>query len=458
MFSSIDPIHIVFANEGDTYFCNSLMKLNLNRYLWLTLHEKYKSVYFMEDRDGSCHMYTYGDTAAKNIMQEEPKSGGFLFKKPKGDNVKSRILRELEDRNDNASAFVCSIFDFCNLFKDESDKDLLNSIVSSRKRSGIIVLTAPPEIDLTRDLFLNSPVFEYLKEPWVRSVRTSSAVRMYDKIKDTKSISCVNLNYFTKERIKNVLNCIMIEDDTKYLSVGDLQKVIDYLYQYLNDWNFRVYETTLPDNQLDYRTRYSDLYGYCKDKSTWKKLVDRSLKFNSQEELRQYLDSLHCQFREDIDVFKGKNFYRAPNSYAEGIIRYCSTNNFNHISGTDELVRYEVLRLISDLRKEVVHVRSGTENAKIAAKADSMVTKLSTYSGYKDYISNIYTLRALKFVVNNITTPDGTEKEKDVIKIAEEYDAFINTSLSLFIAEHDLDAARRNASGTLSQKVLEMHQ
>ena len=47
MFSSKELLHLVFADETDTYYGDDLLKLELNQYLWLKLHESYQTVYFL---------------------------------------------------------------------------------------------------------------------------------------------------------------------------------------------------------------------------------------------------------------------------------------------------------------------------------------------------------------------------------------------------------------------------
>ena len=60
--------HLVFANE-DTYYLDSLLKLNLRQYLYYALKETgYEAVYFLSGEEGNLFL-TFGDEASQLLYE-----------------------------------------------------------------------------------------------------------------------------------------------------------------------------------------------------------------------------------------------------------------------------------------------------------------------------------------------------------------------------------------------------
>ena len=60
--------HLVFANE-DTYYLDSLLKLNLRQYLYYELKGKgYESVFFLSGEEGNLFL-TFGDARSQTVYE-----------------------------------------------------------------------------------------------------------------------------------------------------------------------------------------------------------------------------------------------------------------------------------------------------------------------------------------------------------------------------------------------------
>ena len=146
MFSSNDLVHLVFADETDTYYCGDLLKLDLHQYLWRKLHETYPAVYFLSLSEGALSVKTYGDLKCKAYEPGRKFWKLMGFESEMGE-LGKWIHKQLTSKRSEPAAFVCSLEDFCKASKDPDWANALYDIAGERHRAGTFVLTVPVSVE-----------------------------------------------------------------------------------------------------------------------------------------------------------------------------------------------------------------------------------------------------------------------------------------------------------------------
>lgn len=171
MFSAHKPLYFVFKNEGEVYFQDSMLQLELYDYLWLELHKSgYRHIYFVDSiadkvtltiLDGQSY-----DEYHRNIKLLFGKSEP--YKKPvhlelDAPKAAKRILT-LIGRNNGQTAFVFQNHAFADIFAVSSYNDLLGQLIKKQKNSrNPIVLVGSMEMDTQElEIYVNPDgVFGY---------------------------------------------------------------------------------------------------------------------------------------------------------------------------------------------------------------------------------------------------------------------------------------------------------
>lgn len=256
-------LSFVFAHEEDVYFESDLQKLSLKQYLWKKLHdEKYERVYFLE-QDGR----SFRSKTVKGKDISLPGNGLFGGLK----SLEKRMLKHLKSRNEK-TAFVCPLKDFCEVMGTKVHEKTLIEWSEILNPTGLIVLTAPPTVDASRDYLLYSPVFEVLQETAVTNRRKGTPECLYEALKQDKMDHCLFLNAITPERIKNMLQRVMLEHIDRCRSPQELTQLSEFLSQYLLNqtvqWEYPIFD------KLQGYFRYKDIYGALQEEETWNKLLE----------------------------------------------------------------------------------------------------------------------------------------------------------------------------------------
>lgn len=207
MFPSKQLISYVFADPADEYRGGDLLSLNLKQYLWKSLHQQYKTVYFLRSSNGcSFRVDTFHE-------QNATRPGSPMFWQSHEDVFGKWLVNQLRQ----GAAFVCPMDEFCQVFSRPVWMPVLKEIAKESRRTGIFVLTASPYAEDSRKYLLDSPVFKLLQEHTVINNRGCNQ-SVYNAIRAEKPEHLCFLNAFTPERISDLLLNICAGDPDRYLN------------------------------------------------------------------------------------------------------------------------------------------------------------------------------------------------------------------------------------------------
>lgn len=450
MFSSNDLIQLVFANENDTYYSDSLLKLNLDQYLWFELHKQYNTVYFISPDNGGS-IKTFGDISRKSFEEAADGSGfkNWLFGKSSNDALGLWILKQLNLSQNESAAFVCSLIDFCEIFKDQSHKDELRKMASSSKRTGVIVLTVPANIEKSLRLFLESPVFDYLNETAITDLREGDLRDMFAAIFKAKCNSCYFTNEFTKEAAIGILTNIVIDDMSTCPSKGELCDAADYLVQYVNNAELHRIDKVLKTSRPDMPRR--EIYSQLKNDSIRKKLFEKSKLMHISGNICSYLEKIGCKMvdtdRADIHI------YRDPNSCAGKCIAHRPPKNADAALTRGE----SISSILNEIVKEAGSPKNRLENSKLCDVTKKFLNdaELAAETGdLETYRRAIYAVRVcMQWLYVAPDTPD----ESGILSIAEKLRDLITRSSNCHALKRDLELGKfqMGSDGKFSSHVIQ---
>ena len=266
-------ISYVFATPGEEYRGSDLLTLNLNQYLWKSLHRDFHTVYFLDSQDGcTFSVHTFGDRDAKR------------YKPPIFSSVEKRfgdwLLEQLCLPQDAAAAFVCPMDVFCRVFSRDSWASVLERIASATGCTGIFVLTASPYAEDSRELLLTSPVFDRLRETAVTENRSQNRC-IYTALREEKPRHYCTLNSFTKERLDDLLLHICAADPDRCPDPEVRQTYAKNLADYLRSGQPLPWITAASQQSL-YLT-YRELYQQLCRRDAWEQMTHLPPQFSSPE-------------------------------------------------------------------------------------------------------------------------------------------------------------------------------
>ncbi|MCD8191036.1 MAG: hypothetical protein LUD78_12620 [Clostridiales bacterium] len=410
MFSSNDLLHFVFANENDDYHCGGLLKLNLDQYLWLKLHEEgYQTVYFLRNtRAGVFSVQTYGDKggnpyATKCVNSFTDFTGFTSPVSRQGKWLRQELKRNREER----VAFVCPIQDFCGQLSPEAWRSSLTSLADMNRRTGILVLTAPVTAEDSQKLLLESPVFDRLNEKAVTDARNSGERLLYSAIKDRKGDSMVFLNTFDKEMVRDLLLRLSF-DEHRLLTPEDRDAAADYLNLYLNCPEMRKAEPLFDGGDLDWNFQYQNLYKRLETEETWDLLLRRSRQARQSKSLRRWTAETRPRILREKD------------NYAERCLR----EKLPAMAKDDDACRI----ILKDIQDKVGAPKNRLENTGIVQAINELLNDLETAKSNKDSDTYRRVLYAIQFCVRWVYVEKDSEKENAILQHVANFKSLIQVS------------------------------
>lgn len=429
MFSSSALVQIVFAEQNDNYFLESIFKTDLNHYMWYELHDKYNTVYFVDGEiKGDIRISHYQEKYVDNF-----KSRGF-FK----DTISKWLRRQLKETR-NKSAVVFSLESFCNIF--ENEETFLREIKKDKDNGnihGTIVLTVSPNVRKSLQLLLTSSVFEYLDEQPVLFLRQYDD-NIYTCLKSRKQDACVFLNVYTRECITNIIHYIILEDGSRFSGYSDLDSIIDYLTQYINNKYMQMTTKRLFKNDFVLiNPSYRSLYAQLKDKNVWNELVSRSVEY------------------------KGRLKENLPNNYIdENTIRFCPSYD-------DETIEMRCMKLcfagaiydsaydeqtivnLNDIYQKISYHKNREKNHKLEEKLNELIDELQKAQSNKDNGTCGRVVSAILFCTKWLY--EGSDDQEQVMKWVDFFKASIQISSCYYEITKDFNSSAYQQEST-KQKI-----
>lgn len=436
MFSSNDLIQLVFANENDIYYDSSLLKPDLDQYLWFKLHkQQYSTVYFLSPENGGS-IKTFGDVSRKSF--DESADGGFkkLFSGKKNhDALGSWMLRQLNLKQSESAAFVCALSDFCDIFKDPIHKPALSAMASSDKRTGIIVLTLPANVDKSAKLLLESPVFDYLNETAITDVRGGDLRDMFTAIFKAKHErdSCCFVNEFTKGAALGVLTNVVIEDMSDCPSRAELECAAEYLAQYVNNPALHRIDRVLRSCRPDMPRR--EVYLQLRNDEVRRKLFEKAGAVRRHGGLLAYMKYLAC---EPVDLNAAAlHITRDPDSCAGRCLAHRPPKNADSVAVQGE----PASNILSGIRNEAMQPKNRPENEKMAREAKEFLREAETEAEKGDLETYRWAIYSVRLCMQWLyVAPDESEgsEESSILSIIKNLHNLLSLSSNYYTIRRNL--------------------
>ena len=434
MFSPTELLHLVFANDDDLYYGENLLKLDLNQYLWLKLHESgYQSVYYLHKDKEGFQVRTYGDLRAELY---EPSWFLHLFK-TEAQNFGEWMLSQLRGKSTQRAAFVCPMDTFCAIAGEEPWSDVLRKLARADKRTGILVLTAPVEVEKTRELLLGSSVFAALRDPAIYNLRTGTLCPIYRALAVGKPSGVVYLNGYTQERLRALLLHVMMDGENLFADDRKLDRMAEYLTQYLNNAWLQRARPLFGECKYNEYPKYCELYQRLRERTVWRRLEDAAEAAAQQGGLEAYLSAIGCRYRApcDVPVFPMREGHTA----AGRCVSLWPPERVDRAAKDGKESAFQIAREIDQI---LLAPRNRSDSGKITAEMEGFRNLLDSALSNEDYETYRLILKAIRFCAQRLQTPADSEEEKSVLMLDDSLRALIKSSEDYFNAARRLELYR----------------
>ena len=437
MFSSDSFVQIVFANTNDTYYTDGLLKLDLNRYLWLELHEKYDVVYFLSYRDELIYADTLGDYGSSPY--EYVQKGLKLFSGSKQKRFLTWMKERLSYKNARY-AFVCEASEMCDILENELWNSVLRSAASAEKKTGTLVFVVPPVVARSRRYLMYSNVFGVFPDNIIMGYRSNNNIKdFYSVLKKDKGESCVYLSAFTKERVRAMLQYMMFADmPERYLTSDETDAAAEYIVQYLTNvrlqWNERLFEKSF--NLVN--PLYDEVYDQLKKENVWSRLMAALERIEEAGGVRRYVKSVVGEYTEEESC-------STSISYEKGTFPWkCMSLTPLPEDNGKEGFSLNVSDTLTEIRRELSKPRSCFENPVVAKSADALLLRLNNALAMGDSDTYKRALYSIQFCVHCLYAPK--ESNSDIEGTIAVLNKYITLSEEVHIASKNIGVAYGDVS------------
>ena len=410
-YSSNGLVHLLFANEADTYYGDDLLQLGFRQKLWLTLREAdYDCVYFLKQSGEMFSVTTFGEPNAQPFAENAGGLKGFLFGKSKFDSFLEWMRKRLVGES-GKEVIVCSLEDFLNVVggwpnREEVKKALRE--IEQREHRGVLVLTASPVVERSRRLLMDTTLLD---------LRNDSAGEGWPLYADTTlNVPAVFWNTFSQENVRNIVaqatarNSITI--DGHALTKKQIDDTARYLTRYLNDeelWFGRPIwkEFATPG----YDMKFSELYTLLTKPGTW-----RVLAVNMGGNDTSYrAESRRCPVQRDRGSEAGRCLRQQLPAWTADTA-YCAS------------FRQSLLQI----RRSLLEPKCcAADNAELSQKLSAFGSRLSSVR-YGDTDTCRRALDAMQFCAARLHFSEGSREAEKAQEIANLYESLVDASDQVF--------------------------
>ncbi len=433
MFSSQSLVHLVFADPMDDYY-SGLLKLDLDHFLWLKLHERFSSVYFLRKAERGFSVSTFGDKGA-TPFESNP---GKLSKLKDAFSGKSSIqrfgdwmLEQLCGMRSEAAALVCPAEDFVSVTKGPEWEQILRRICGAKNRTGILVLTLPLQAERSREL-LDQNLFRHLGDAAISNLPGGNPRDLFPALKKEKGDACTVLAPYAGSCLHSLLLRLQMEDPRFLLPEADAKRVERYLHRYLPDLRLQQEAPLLSGNAPAVYLSCRDLYLRLKEPRVWDGLLSLSRQEAAGEET--YADALVPPDR-------------------EGAAGRCLTRLFA-ASGSFGCADVRQSQIPGQILRRLLWPRNEKEHPEVVEALSDFLQRLS-HTDPKDRESRRKILEAMRFCSDWLCVPDGSETGADVLALIERQKIDLELSrLAFESADNQQRLEETGGKGTLYESKL----
>lgn len=440
MFSSESFLQLVFANETDTYYCEDLLRLSLNQYLWKMLHRKYRAVYFLREEDGMLHVQTFGDPHAAAFAYHKKK----WFGKQNDPQQFIGWMKKQLTSDTVPCAFVCSAAEFCNVCEQPQWLEELQALSHLEHRSGTLLLTLPPIAERSRHCLLHSPVFEKLGDNVILSARRGSIRNFYLTLKTGKGDGCVFLNAFSAGRVRAMLLHTMMQQED-YCDDARLDAMAEYLTQLLNNRRLQWKDRLFAQDFRLLNPTYNALLCQLQKPEIWKSLVQRAEEVRDAGGLRAYVHSRDADYCDEscADV----RIVHEEGSYACECMSLRPPKHSDSAGASHMCVE----TMLMDIYHELSIHQNCEENRRVTKAIRNFLITLGNAEHMGDRGTYRRVLYAVQFCVRCLYAPECDEKEIESILAALE--SYLSLSGQTYQTGCNYENIAKKEGGKLSDQL-----
>lgn len=410
MFSEKNMICLAFGEENDTYYTDDLLRLNLHQYLWMQLHrEGYKQVYFLRSNKNDFEIRTFGD-AGKQL----PTTGAFFWKDDTNVLSMQKFWEQLEIWTEQGAAVVCPLQDFCQVMEKTVAPDRGREEVS---RKGRFVLTASVFAEQNAASLLTSRAFSTQKLNFrpLLEAREATEQGLYESLKGRNC--CVFLNTPTPERLRAILQRILLENPKYMSSYPDLDAMADTLARYLQDADLQMQPELRALKGMPRNPSFWDVYHTLKEQNQWNALFRYSQKVQHQQEM--VLDGM---------------ILRQPDSYAAR----CLTLQMPQNTETDSTLYNRAQNGLEQIRILAASPRNKLENPRVAEEISYFLGEVTKARNSHNKNSECWIIYSISVCISRICAEKDGDTEKALLKVVEILKSVYELMGRLFDEEREL--------------------
>lgn len=380
-FSDTKRLQLVFADKNDYYYTDSLMKLNLNQYLWLALRQNYHAVWFVSVKmpKETVNVKRFPDDMSG---MEKKAVRSFLCGRKAFDWVMDQANQEDQGKK---QAFIMESETFVSLF----EKHELTVDHKKTLKNNTIILLLPPNVQETKDLLLTSRAFDNLEAEFVTGLRCESTASedIYGNLNDKCSDVCLFLHEYTVCRIKRLLTYSLMHHPKRKISQNILDCMAVYLTQYLNNRCLQWHdEEKLFGGEISRCVlKYEDIEVHLSADTVWYRLKKRAedvqcnVTKSADKALVGYMKQKNMTY-----VMKCIYMMPEPNSVKDYYLNIDPQNHQLAISAIPEEIRASVLETYEKTYRLAYTAGNSCENEKCRAFLNDMMNQAIIYYNEPD--------------------------------------------------------------------------
>ena len=265
--------HFVFANPKEDYYLDSLIKMDMNEYLFYLLKkENYQEVYFVEEKIqkyGSRYVIKMKEETAFDFLEQYnkktfmgsikkivvgggdgEKKDGFLLTEPLSEEILKGLMKNILEQKEKDCAFVIPVELFYRLFHTQESRDLLSGIAgyknvnwSEARENGKNILVIQSSLQAVGSQpFLMDPegIFGTGLFPSIQSLQKQRKIKIYEEMSNLLGQRCMFLGEISRKGIKQMLFRGMLCANYGWISYLErVDDCTDFLYAYCHSEAFR---------------------------------------------------------------------------------------------------------------------------------------------------------------------------------------------------------------------------
>ncbi len=288
MFESEDLVHLVVADNSDTYYTNSGLQLSLKEKLVLELQENYQNILFLQNSiEGPEIANRKGQ-----VLEDYTKTS---WGKSREDVCSSKLLKALSDTSKGTkTVLVAELGAFAKVMKDKKDNLLKLDEISQSNRGKIIVIVPQDADESMSYLVGDDSIFTYgdkrcLCKPL--QYRKENKSELFGNL--AKSEQVTYFTQITESSCKSILINAQLSDTDNFLTAKELDNCSTLLHRLSNCYELRGDLGLM--RKISITPKFEDVYEWAsslKNRDRLNKKAHELLKDKENKKLGTVLDEM----------------------------------------------------------------------------------------------------------------------------------------------------------------------